>query len=362
MVPAKGDLTVIPEAGIRAVDYDSRSTGYGPKRFLGTLAGIYSTASYYLKRLRIDACFGVSGLGVRPAGVAIAASTQGIPMVLFENGFLPKSIQVDVSGINTWEALDRGARLSSTPTAAWNQTETAFPPRTSRRAGLAEKAGLVLEASRIALGQKQPLFPVVNRWARNKLRRKSRAASNGDYVLLALQLGGDVLLSQMVPAIADNNHIFRLVNQALCNVSTSVELVVRPHPADPHPPTRKGLTRAGALLDNGTPLDQSIAGSLGVITINSAVGFRALKLGKPVICLGDAGYAMPDLVERPRSESELQQSIRRILRGLTPRRNLLSELSRMAMRYFLPDVRDTEEDSSYLVNRVGQILATTRVN
>jgi len=62
-------------------------------------------------------------------------------------------------------------------------------------------------------------------------------------------------------------------------------------------------------------LDGLIKNSLGLITLNSRMGWEALVLGKPVIALGKGFWTSFDKVNNPNSWSELKTMIRDILAG-----------------------------------------------
>jgi capsular polysaccharide export protein len=64
-----------------------------------------------------------------------------------------------------------------------------------------------------------------------------------------------------------------------------------------------GLT--GVHFANGNATGELIAGSLGVVTINSSVGAEALLLDRPVLALGDAVYGIPGVAATAHSLPEV---------------------------------------------------------
>lgn len=69
------------------------------------------------------------------------------------------------------------------------------------------------------------------------------------------------------------------------------------------------------LIPREAYLDDLIKNSLGVITLNSRMGWEALVLGKPVIALGRGFWTSFDQVKSPSSWAELRTTIRDIVTG-----------------------------------------------
>ncbi|MEL6977308.1 MAG: capsular biosynthesis protein [Pseudomonadota bacterium] len=85
---------------------------------------------------------------------------------------------------------------------------------------------------------------------------------------------------------------------------SGARLVVKAHPLDNTlTPWRPSITRAAAdhslearvIFVEGGDLEALLARAAGVVTVNSSVGFRALAVGAPTYCLGEALYDAPGL-------------------------------------------------------------------
>jgi capsular polysaccharide export protein len=81
-------------------------------------------------------------------------------------------------------------------------------------------------------------------------------------------------------------------------------LVIRSHPLDWQIKSHRkfalsfaqavGLETRVCFVDEGDT-NRMIAGSKGLVLVNSTTGLTALNMGKPVFCLGEAIYALPGL-------------------------------------------------------------------
>jgi capsular polysaccharide export protein len=147
---------------------------------------------------------------------------------------------------------------------------------------------------------------VLGRLRRESVQRRAAAllASKARFFVLPLQLQHDFQIIAYSP-FEDLGDAVRLVLESFAqHAAADVRLVVKLHPWDP------GLDRwesrvlamardcgiAGRVdfLDGGD-LDALIRASLGMITVNSTSGLRALQLGSPVKTLGQAIYDIPGL-------------------------------------------------------------------
>lgn len=147
---------------------------------------------------------------------------------------------------------------------------------------------------------------LLGRLRRSAMRHRADAllASKSRFFVFPLQLQHDFQILAYSP-FKDLGDAIRLVLESFARHSAAdVRLVVKLHPWDP------GLDRwewrVGAIaracglagrvdfLDGGD-LDALIRSSLGMITVNSTSGVRALQLGCPVKTLGQAIYDIPGL-------------------------------------------------------------------
>jgi len=115
----------------------------------------------------------------------------------------------------------------------------------------------------------------------NKLKSLGIYNDKKDYVLLALQINGDIRITQQSPIFKDMQE---LINFVCGNVKKNV--VVRKHPLD----NIDYSLPSNAIWDTNEKLVDSIANAESVITINSSCGLWALAAKKPTIIFGNSLY------------------------------------------------------------------------
>lgn len=124
------------------------------------------------------------------------------------------------------------------------------------------------------------------------------------YFLFPLQLENDFQIVAYSPFECMEEAIVRIVRSFALNAEPEVRLWVKVHPLDPGMKNWKKRILQHAdqyavahRIDyfDGGDLDAMIGGSIGVVTINSTVGIRALQLNRPVMALGQAIYQVPGL-------------------------------------------------------------------
>ena len=139
------------------------------------------------------------------------------------------------------------------------------------------------------------------------------------YALILGQTGNDTQLKQ-----SEIHHPEALCDSVLANLPAGLEAVYRPHPLSPWRPENIDIA-------DGT-LDDALAGSRFVITINSNAGNDALWAGIPVLCLGPALYEMAGVARRT-SISTLMHDMEFMCKGWKPDdRRVLSYFHWLASR------------------------------
>lgn len=132
-------------------------------------------------------------------------------------------------------------------------------------------------------------------------------AANVCYFVFPLQLENDFQIVSYSPFNSLEEAIRLVLESFAKNADAGTHLLIKVHPWDPGLRNWKKIIarRAGELgiggrVDyfDGGDLDDIIGGSAGMITVNSTSGIRALRLGRPVMVLGDAIYDVEGLTCR----------------------------------------------------------------
>ncbi len=135
-------------------------------------------------------------------------------------------------------------------------------------------------------------------------RLSALQAANTRYFVFPLQLENDFQIVAYSPFARLEEAIRRVVQSFAAHAAAEVRLLVKVHPLDPGLKNWKKLVyrlanelAIGDRLDyvDGGDLDDIIRGSVGMISVNSTAGIRALQIGSPVMTLGDAVYDVDGL-------------------------------------------------------------------
>ena len=151
-------------------------------------------------------------------------------------------------------------------------------------------------------------------WPRHLTREKRRKndeaalreflADGRPYFFLPLQLPADTQLRCYGRFVDLQEMMAEVLDSFQRRAPGEYSLVIRSHPLDwqikSHGKFALSLARAVGLEDrvcfvNEGDTNRMIAGSKGLVLVNSTTGLTALALGKPVFCLGEAIYALPGL-------------------------------------------------------------------
>jgi len=143
---------------------------------------------------------------------------------------------------------------------------------------------------------------------RQAVRRLSElVAAKARYFLFPLQLENDFQIVSYSPFNSLEEAIRLILESFAAHAAAGTRLVVKTHPLEPGLKNWKKMIHrwAGALgigdridyLDGGN-LDDMIRASIGMITVNSTAGIRALQFGRPVMALGAAIYNVEGLTHQ----------------------------------------------------------------
>ncbi len=205
-----------------------------------------------------------------------------IQVIFFENGVLPATTTIDPAGINAASSIPRDPSV--------------FLRHACQPCELA------------AIGDRR---------GRANLRPRPNATKRPGgrvEILLPFQKERDSQLLDHSPWISSMPELFATVREAISAAGVAeARLWVREHPssASRYPKLYAAIsTDADCELANGGRLGEWLDQMNLVITINSTVGLEALLVGKSVITLGEAFYAIPGLASRARNAKELVELIR----------------------------------------------------
>lgn len=143
-------------------------------------------------------------------------------------------------------------------------------------------------------------------WSRRRAARtiETLTRSGERYFVFPMQLDSDSQVTSHSGFTGMEQALEHVIGSFAANAARDTQLVVKLHPLDNGWINFRGVTRSIAkrlgvssrvLFIDGGNLDALVAGSLGVVTLNSTVGLSALKQGKPVICLARAIFDLPGL-------------------------------------------------------------------
>ncbi|MGB0212521.1 hypothetical protein [Algiphilus sp.] len=234
----------------------------------------YAAVSQRMRDHRPDVVGVWGGQSVDARAVRAAAARQGIPCVLFETGLLPDTTTADAAGVNAENAVPRDPDFYARYRYAADLPTTCVPRRQPT-------------------GSPEPLPE--------------------RYVFVPFQVALDSQVLLYSPWIRDMRQLYWLLEGALREVPEPLHLVIKPHPSCDRP--YADLRRHAAahprlhIVEHHTS-EALIRGAEGVVTLNSSVGIEGLLLERPVLCLGDACYAVRGVAARARRPGELQTWLR----------------------------------------------------
>ena len=145
------------------------------------------------------------------------------------------------------------------------------------------------------------------RWVEPRAQRQvERLCCNRQpYFVYPLQLQHDYSIQAYSPYEGNEQPMQEILASFASSAPADCLLVIKIHPLDPNPfkwrrmmtaeTRRLGIPQRVEFLDGGA-LDPLLAGSLGVVTINSTTGIGALQQGVPTKILGDAIYDVEGLI------------------------------------------------------------------
>lgn len=131
-----------------------------------------------------------------------------------------------------------------------------------------------------------------------KRRENQGEAMNGPFLFVPLQVRGDTQIYALGGWIRRIETFIDAVARAAEHLPAGWRVVFREHPSDKvgNAAQLSRVVGPRVTVDNTTDTFELVRRSQGVVTVNSSVGLQALLLGRPVLVLGRANYAVPGMV------------------------------------------------------------------
>jgi len=278
----------------------------------------------FLANTRPAGVFLWNGSGLAAVIAEQLACARGIPLIFGENGYLPGTLQLDPSGVNTFASF--GSRWSSDRIRGMQWAEGDW--ETFARMLSDYKANRLPKPRDPAGGRVRPSWNAYLRQALRDLRHRDLKRQGNRLVpdeipelprrfaFFPLQVRQDSQLTVHSPlygnrledAIAD-------LRAALQRIDPGLPLVVKLHPADMRKSDYDPTVRAypEVIWVGRGDVRKVLERSTLVITINSTVGIEGLIFRKPVVMLGNSPYGHEGLVHRVGDRSQLPAVLREAL-------------------------------------------------
>lgn len=275
-------------------DFIDQHVDIAQKQFVGKTGQLPSAYWVFVKRFSIRWYYAVdtarleklkptmvvvwNGLMLRRAVFVQAAKDLGIKSVFMENGLLPNTTVLDRKGINALNSVPRDA---------------AFYLNRTINSQYEAKAELVVRKGRVE--KKASGKPLPER-----------------YIFIPFQVDYDSQILLFSPWVSSMDQLFNVIIE-LAQSFPDYHFVLKEHPSSNRQyPHLHAQASDQVFFANEYATQTLIENAQAVITINSTVGIEALLFAKKVITLGEAFYAIEDLVLSARSVNELQHCVDRV--------------------------------------------------
>lgn len=285
----------IPAWRVRLLDRGHRAVAQGH----------YNWARRQIERLAPDAVGIWGGQAVDVRAARAAADDAGIGRYTFETGLLPKTTTCDPAGVNFDNSVPRDPDFYGGFSG-----EAPLPESLQQRPGR---------------------------------RPAAAAALPEDYVFVPFQVHLDSQLLLYSPWIRDMGHMFTAVTEAWRTTLArrGIQLVFKMHPSCPetYPGLRAATAREpGVMFAGGNTTEELVRGARGVITLNSTVGIDGLLMGRPVLAMGRACYAIPGVADSARSVADIARWLEAVAGNSPPAAEHREAFLRyLARDYCIPD-------------------------
>ncbi len=197
--------------------------------------------------------------------------------VFFENGFLPNTTQLDFRGVNASNSVPRDIDFYK----------------------------------RVHLDKDCKLDKQLQKRVPKKRQKEDIKILPKKYIFVPFQVAYDTQIIQHSLWICDMNTLFELVLQMA--QKTDLNFVIKEHPSDrvsSYGHLHKNLPKNVYFTQQDT--QELIENSDAILTINSSVGMEGLLFFKRVIVLGEAFYAIDEIVKVAHNKDSLVDILMRL--------------------------------------------------
>jgi hypothetical protein len=119
-----------------------------------------------------------------------------------------------------------------------------------------------------------------DRWKKHFDNGRLKEYTDGDYILIPLQIQGDQSLNYIWSSVLNYQYICETIRKF-----TDIPIVIKDHPTFPgSQPEVKGIKNL-KYIDTNMPIEKAISKAKVVVTINSNAGVDSILGGKPVVSL-----------------------------------------------------------------------------
>lgn len=254
------------------------------------------------------------------------ARLRGVRVHVFEEGYLrPHWVTLEADGVNRHSLLPQDPQWYLAEAADLPPAPEPKPVKARFAIRAAEDVlytlGMVMQKFRFpAYRTHRPWHPLVEyaagarRFFRAKSIRRKAAddiaqllQGNQPYYLFPLQLCADAQIRFHSPFGGMSSAIRAVLASFAAQAPHDTRIVLTEHPLDTGVIDLRAATEAAArefgirervlFVQGGSP-DEVLRRARAVVTINSTIGIVALGMGRPVVALGSAIYAMPGLTHQ----------------------------------------------------------------
>ncbi len=230
-------------------------------------------------------------------GIELAANLMKKEVVHFENGLLPDSTTCDWQGVNCHNSLPRTPGFYHQFAHQQAKLPTQLLPRAAKG---------------------------------SKGKGVEKEALPRHYVFVPFQVETDSQIVSNSPWIKSMAQLHRHLCDAIDKVDDPrLHIVVKEHPSEVTRYDHLHNVHAKVVFANQCSTQDLIEGAAAVLTINSTVGIESLLLGKLVMVLGEACYAIDGVSHHVADEAALVRALQQVDTLAT------DEISRSGFLHFL---------------------------
>jgi len=232
-----------------------------------------STIYHYLKQFKPSYLVVWNGKKFHQAVAIEVAKSMDIPIIYFENGVLPDTTTMDFEGVNASNSLLRESHFYK----SLDYKEVMLPKQLSVR---------VSKKKKVLFDTDLP----------------------EQYIFVPFQVAYDTQILQHSPWIKNMVELFTIIEWL--SIQCDIPFVIKEHPSDRVSDYRNLYKLVNNKVIFSSENTQTlIQNSTAVMTINSSVAIESLLFNKRVIVLGEAFFAIDNIVETASSKEQILEII-----------------------------------------------------